>query len=171
MTIGVSMVQETCLILGQVSHSSLYWMKSLQADVCGQGRDWRNGKQHLGLVICGHKFGEVCQGILNWKKSKIWAIEKPKLENARRTGGIYFLDPEDKEFKETIKITGKKVEVPTAQAMLCKKTNNWHGETCCIKYNSKSKFACIFEASESTRMRMEGVLPPKSRRAYRRKME
>ena len=32
-----------------------------------------------------------------------WAMEKPKLDNARRLRGIYFIDPEDKEFKETIK--------------------------------------------------------------------
>ena len=32
-----------------------------------------------------------------------WAIEKPKLDNARRLRGIYFIDPEDKEFKETIR--------------------------------------------------------------------
>ena len=30
-----------------------------------------------------------------------WAIEKPKLDNARRLRGIYFIDPEEKEFKET----------------------------------------------------------------------
>ena len=29
--------------------------------------------------------------------------EKPKLDNARRFRGIYFIDPEDKEFKETIR--------------------------------------------------------------------
>ena len=32
-----------------------------------------------------------------------WAIEKPKLDNARRLRGIYFIDPEDMEFKEIIK--------------------------------------------------------------------
>ena len=32
-----------------------------------------------------------------------WAIEKQKPDNARRLRGIYFIDPEDKEFKETIK--------------------------------------------------------------------
>ena len=31
------------------------------------------------------------------------ANEKPKLDNAWRLRGIYFIDPEDKEFKETIK--------------------------------------------------------------------
>ena len=32
-----------------------------------------------------------------------WAIEKPKLDSARRLRGIYFIDPKDKEFKETIR--------------------------------------------------------------------
>ena len=29
-------------------------------------------------------------------------MEKPKLDNARKLRGIYFIDPEDAEFKETI---------------------------------------------------------------------
>ena len=37
-----------------------------------------------------------------------WAIEKPKLDNARRLRGIYFIDPEDMEFKEIIKKKNKK---------------------------------------------------------------
>ena len=87
------------------------------------------------------------------------AIEKPKLDNARRLGGICFIDPQDIGFKEIIKNARRKLEVPTAPAMPCKKTNNRHGETRCIKYNRKSKFACILEASESTRFRVEGILP------------
>ena len=39
---------------------------------------------------------------------------------ARRLRGIYFIDPEDKEFKETIKNARKKLETPTAPAMPCK---------------------------------------------------
>ena len=37
------------------------------------------------------------------REKQKWAIEKPKLDNARRLRGIYFIDPEDKEFKETIR--------------------------------------------------------------------
>ena len=37
------------------------------------------------------------------KERQKWSNEKPKLENARRLRGIYFIDNEDKEFKETIK--------------------------------------------------------------------
>ena len=37
------------------------------------------------------------------REKQKWAIEKPKLDNARRLRGIYFTDPEDKEFKENIR--------------------------------------------------------------------
>ena len=43
--------------------------------------------------------------------------EKPKLGNARRLRGICFIDPEDKEFKETIKNARKKLETPVAPAI------------------------------------------------------
>ena len=38
MIIGISMGQETCQILGQVSLNLLYCKKNLQNDVCGPGR-------------------------------------------------------------------------------------------------------------------------------------
>ena len=37
MIIGISMDQEICLILGQVSHNLLYWKKNLLTDTCGPG--------------------------------------------------------------------------------------------------------------------------------------
>ena len=89
-----------------------------------------------------------------------WAIEKPKLGNGRRLRGIYFMDPEDMEFMEIIKNARRKSETPMAPAMpckTCKKSN--HGETRSKTDDFKSKFACILEASESTRMRMEESLP------------
>ena len=73
--------------------------------------------------------------------------EKPKLDNARRLRGIYFTDPEDKEFKETIKNARKKLEMPISPAMSCKTSKTCkHGES-------------ILEASEYTRMRMDESLP------------
>ena len=70
---------------------------------------------------------------------------------------FFCIDPEDKEFKETIKNARKKLETPMAPAMLCKTCKeNKHGETRSKTNDFKSKFACILEASESTRMRMEG---------------
>ena len=37
------------------------------------------------------------------KEKQMWAIEKPKLDNAGRLRGIYFIDPADAEFNETFK--------------------------------------------------------------------
>ena len=70
------------------------------------------------------------------------------------------IDPEDKEFKETFKNARRKLETPMAPAMRCKTCKkNKHGETRGKTNDFKSKFACILEASESTRMRMEESLP------------
>ena len=54
------------------------------------------------------------------KEKQKWSNEKPQLDNARRLRGIYFFDPEDKEFKETTKNARKKLETPMAPAMPCK---------------------------------------------------
>ena len=50
-----------------------------------------------------------------------WSEEKIHLDNARKLRGIYFIDPEDMEFKETIKNARKKLETSVAPAMPCKK--------------------------------------------------
>ena len=58
-----------------------------------------------------------------------WAIEKTKLDNARRLRGIYFIDPEDKEFKETIGNARRKLETPVALATPCKaRKKGKHGD-------------------------------------------
>ena len=89
------------------------------------------------------------------KEKQNWASEKPKLENARRLTGIYFIEPEDNEFKEIIKNARKKLEVPAAPAMPCKITNRRHGATRSKNDDHKSKFASMLGAEESKRQRME----------------
>ena len=88
-----------------------------------------------------------------------WAIEKPKIDNA--------------DYEETISLTlrtrcskkpwgmlEKKLETPMAPAMLCKTCKkSKHGETRNKTNEFKSNLACILEASESTRMRLEESLP------------
>ena len=54
------------------------------------------------------------------KEKQKWSNEKFHLENARKLRGIYFIDPEDMEFKETIKNARKKLETSVAPAMPCK---------------------------------------------------
>ena len=94
------------------------------------------------------------------KEKQKWSHEKPKLDNARKLRGIYFIDPEDKEFKETMKNARKKLETPMAPAMPCKTSKkSKHGETRGKSNEIKSNFVCILEASESTRLRKEESLP------------
>ena len=62
--------------------------------------------------------------------------------------------------KKIIKNARKKLETPMAPAMPCKKSKkSKHGETRSKTNDFKSKFACILEANESTRMRVEESLP------------
>ena len=85
------------------------------------------------------------------KEKQKWSNQKIHLENARKLRGIYFIDPEDKEFKETIKNARKKLETSVALVMPCKIMKN------CGSGGSnkvKTKLACLLEADESTRMRM-----------------
>ena len=83
------------------------------------------------------------------KEKQKWSNEKLHLDNARKLRGIYFIDAEDKEFKETIKNARKKLETPVALAMPCKILKNC-GSSGSNKI--KTKLACILEADESTRM-------------------
>ena len=54
------------------------------------------------------------------KEKQKWAVEKPKLDNARRLRGIYFIDPGDEEFKDIMKNARGKLEIPMPAAMPCK---------------------------------------------------
>ena len=73
------------------------------------------------------------------------------MENERKLRGISFIDPEDKEFKETIKNARKKLETSVAPAMpYCGSDGSNKIET---------KLACILEADESTRLRMGNSSP------------
>ena len=91
------------------------------------------------------------------KEKQKWSEEKIHLDNARKLRGIYFIDPEDKEFKETIKNARKKLETSVALAMPCKITKNCGSGG---SDKNKTKLACILEADESTRMRMGNSEPP-----------
>ena len=86
------------------------------------------------------------------KEKQKWSHEKLHLENARKLRGIFSIDPEDKEFKETIKNARKKLETSDAPAMLCKimKKNCGSGGSNKIK----TQLGCILEADESTRLCM-----------------
>ena len=94
-----------------------------------------------------------------------WALEKPKLDNARKLRGINFIDPEDEEYKETIKNARNELEVPNGSCYAlqdgdekaCLEVTGNCGEN--TDRHQKTKYACIVEAHESTRKRLESTLP------------
>ena len=78
------------------------------------------------------------------KEKQKWAIEKPKLDNARWLRGIHFNDPADEEIKETIhKNARRKLEVPMPAPMPCKIRGRKYRETCSTSDTRKTKYACI----------------------------
>ena len=91
------------------------------------------------------------------KEKQKWSNEKLHLENARKLLGIYCIDPEDKEFKETSKNARKKLETSIAPVMPCKIMKKNCGSDASNKI--KTRFACILAADESTRLRMGNSLP------------
>ena len=120
--------------------------KSVQTDICGLQGDERNGEQHQGLIIL---WPEIWRSMLRKSKMKEkqnWASEKPNLEYAIRLRGIYFIEPEDNDFKEIIKNARKKLEVPAAPAMPCKRNNRRHGATRSKNDDHKSK-KCVYPGS------------------------
>ena len=91
-------------------------------------------------------------------------MEKPKLDNARKPRGIYFIDPEDEEYGKIIKNARKKLELPAAMPfeMETRKRARKPQESVAsgrTEPNKKSKYACIIEAHESTRKLLEYALP------------
>ena len=90
------------------------------------------------------------------KEKQKWSEEKLPLENARKLRGIYFIDPEDTEVKETNKDARKKLDTSVAPALPCKIMKNCGS---CASNNIRTKLACILEADEYTRMRMGNSIP------------
>ena len=124
------------------------------------GYTWSGGetdkktKQPPGQTLCGQKCGNISQSI---KTRKSGLSRNPKLDNARRLRGIYFIDPEDEQFKLTIKNAQRKLEIPMPAAMPCKTSLcRSSRETCRTVGEHKTKYACVVQAGESVRIRMEG---------------
>ena len=91
------------------------------------------------------------------KAKQRWVIEKPKLGNARQIRGIFFIEPEDEEFKLTMKNARRKLEIPMPAPMPCKTPRNCRWEACHIVGKHKTKYACVVDADEFMRIRLEGV--------------
>ena len=80
---------------------------------------FRRDKRHQGPTKYGQKNGNMSDASRRKAKQK-WAIEKPKLDNAKRLRGIYFIDPDDEEFRDIMKNARRNLEIPMPAAMPCK---------------------------------------------------
>ena len=120
-----------------------------------KGKMWSGGRltkiQSTATPEVWTKIGKAAQK----KEKQGWAIEKPKLNNARR-----------RMRKETTKHARRKLEVPMDAAMPCKKGTKklsifqeTEAKSCESYKIPKTNHACIVEAHESTRQRLESLLP------------
>ena len=57
------------------------------------------------------------------KEKEEWAMEKPKLDNARRLRGVCFIDPGRWRDREALKNARNKLEISMEAAMHCKTVN------------------------------------------------
>ena len=123
----------------------------------GPRGDLQENKILLVLMTYGQICGRVSDAAKKVAKQR-WAIEKPKLDNARQLRGIDFIEPDDEEFKLTIKAARRKLEVPMPAAMPCKIPLRSSGKTQRNIGKRKTKYACIVDGDESTRPRVQGAV-------------
>ena len=151
--IGTLMEIENCQIRGQVSQGSLCWI-----DIPGPEGDWPESKRPPDQTLCGQRFGKDLSEASKGKEKQKWAIEKPRLHNARKLRGIHLIDPAGEEFKDIIPNARRMWKVPMPAAMPCKTRREKCRETFSVEKKCKTKHASVVEADESTRERMEGSL-------------
>ena len=135
----------------------IYWEKNLQTDICGSEEKLT---RKLQTSRPDHFWPELWKSMGKHAKlyeKKRWSNEKLHLENARKLRGIYFIDLEYKELKETIKNARKQLETSVAPALPCKIMKKNCGSGASNK--TKTRLACIKEADEPKRLRMGESLP------------
>ena len=75
------------------------------------------------------------------KEKQKWAIEKPKLDNARSLRGIYFIDLDVEEFKDIMNNARRKFEMPMPAAIPCKLQRDKYTETFRTVEEHKTNFS------------------------------
>ena len=96
------------------------------------------------------------------KQNKDGLSRNHKLDNARQLSGIFFIEPDDEEFKlMTQSRSDRMLEVPMPAAMPCKLPIKSSGENHRNVGRRKTRFACVVHADESTRPRIQGAITAK----------
>ena len=117
--------------------------------------EWPGGvsqkfKHSQDLIVCGQKFGPVCQKQLSERTSSN-DQSRNRSSTKRKLRDINFNDLDDKEFEKK-----REEKLPMEAAMPCELKTFQHRETCGESNEIReSKHARIVEAPESTRKRSE----------------
>ena len=95
-------------LLERIHHVHVIDRKNLQREYMWSGRrltkiQTTTRPDYVGPEVWT-KIGKAAQN----REKQEWPKEKPKLDNARKLRGIYFIDPDDKEYSEIIKKRKKK---------------------------------------------------------------
>ena len=142
-------------------HTSLDVLLEKQIDdywvIHGPVRELRGNKQPQDLTMYGRKSGSICLMQRKAKQSKSGLSRNQNSTTARQVRGMYFIEPNDEEFKVTIKAARRKLEVPMPATMPCKIPIKSSGEAHRSIGKCKTKYACIVNADDSMRIRLEGV--------------
>ena len=77
------------------------------------------------------------------------SIEKPELDNAGILRDIFFIEPNNEEYKHTMNNACRKLEIQMPAATPFKTPAKCRGETCRTIGKRKAKYACIVDADES----------------------
>ena len=90
---------ELCQIRRQDSGNSRYWLRHLFQGICGPGERLT-------------KLQATARPDFLWpaREARTGLSRSQKVDNARKLRGIYFMDPEDEEYKETLKYARKKLD-------------------------------------------------------------
>ena len=91
----------------------------------------------------GEKWGKNAK----LKEKQKLSHENLHLDNVRKLRGIFFIDPEDTEFKETIKNARKKLETSMAPAMPSKVIKNNQNCRNGDKSNKDQNKTCVYSGS------------------------
>ena len=92
---------------------------------------------------------------------------KTKARQCSKTDRIYFIDPDDQDYKETLKTASRKFDRPMAPPMPCKRKAQTSTTKVAAKHEAASQkipktvSGCIAECHESTRQRAVSSLPTK----------
>ena len=163
MTVGTSTWTETCEIHEQDSPSLRYEMRNfLLKDICGPGR--RLTKIQA-TTRPGLKFGQECQKLLRRRKNKNGRAKNQSL-TMLENWEVFTSSIRKMECTRNPSKNARKMEVPVEGAMPCKMGTRMRSrelqETAARRItesNRKTKYACIVQAHESTRKRLESTLP------------